>query len=346
MTTPSATTTASATGTREARAAARRPAPVRRAENGVRERPVSASVTARACHTPRSRRRGHSQRERHERANSHPHRGTGPVRIRRRDAALLQPPLADRRHRLQAHLPRDGARLRLVAAAAADAVRGALPRLHEDLPLRRRGAALPRVPADEPDAVQLLPRGDRPLRGRGPQAGDDRAQDAVPAPRHPAVGGADVVLQPLPQPDRRLRLHPRHRGRAALDVAALPADRARLRHPRRRRRDDPVRALSPLPRRQADLGGAGDAAVLRHTGALSGEPRVRRRGSRSSCWSIRWRRCSSRRTSGCSTPTPPAWSTPPGASGDGSGRGWSSSRLCVFAVWVFNRQAPRIAEEL
>ena len=53
--------------------------------------------------------------------------------------AVLRPALPDRGHRVQEDLLRDGARLRLVAAPAADAVRGAARRLHADLPHRLGG---------------------------------------------------------------------------------------------------------------------------------------------------------------------------------------------------------------
>ena len=159
--------------------------------------------------------------------------GQGPVGRRRRAEAVQRAPLPRLGHRVQEDLLRHGPRLRLVAAAAAAPLRRPPLRLHEDRPRRLGRAALPGAAADERRALRLLLRVDRRVGPVGGEPGGSGAEDPVPPPRHPARGRADQPVQPRRQPGRRPDLHPRVRCLAAVDLAALPADRRgplRLRH--------------------------------------------------------------------------------------------------------------------
>ncbi len=154
----------------------------------------------------------------------------GPSALRRRAAALLRPALADVEDRVQARLPRHGARLRLVVRAAADAVRRPARRLHAGLPVRRATSRTIRrcccstscsSPSSRRRPSKAVDLGRR-QRERG-------SQDAVPAPGDPALGRAHERAAAGAQPDRRLRLPDRLRRRAGLDLDPLPADHPRAR---------------------------------------------------------------------------------------------------------------------
>ena len=110
-------------------------------------------------------------------------------------------------------LLRHRARLRVVARAAADALRRAAGVFTQVFRLGSRGAALPGPAAVQHRALRLLPGGDGDRGRLDRQSGGGGAQDAVPAPRHPARRRAHELLQPRAEPRRGLRLHPRLRGR-------------------------------------------------------------------------------------------------------------------------------------
>ena len=112
-------------------------------------------------------------------------------------------------------------------------------------------------------AVHLLRRRDRQGRHLGRRQRERGPQDAVPAPRDPALGRAHERAPAGAQPDRRLRLPDRLRRRAGLDLDPDPADHPRDRDDHDRGLDAALGALRPGPRRRDHLGRGRDAALLR-----------------------------------------------------------------------------------
>ena len=150
------------------------------------------------------------------RSSEHEHRRRGPAppdadRDRRRPAPLLEPDVHARGNRVQAALLRLGARLPLVAAAPAAALRRALRRLHRNVV---RFDDVAHYPAYLLSSIMLWTSSPRPTSGCVHVPGGPRepaAQDPLPAHDDPAVGGADRALQPRHEPHSAADLLPPRR---------------------------------------------------------------------------------------------------------------------------------------
>src|SRR3954468_24783054 len=196
--------------------------------------------------------------------------GPRPRRVHGRLAPALPPRVHAGVHRLEAALLRLAARLRLVAPAAAPALRDPLRRLQRVRRRRDGDRALPADAARRHRPVLDVQR-DGGRRGHGDgRPGDARAEGELPAPRGPTVGGGDRRAQPAAEPRHGRDLRRGLRRVAALDVAAAAAaarGRARARH---RRRDAALGALRAVPRRPPDLGRRPAGPLLRDADPVSG----------------------------------------------------------------------------
>ncbi|CAA9496997.1 MAG: hypothetical protein AVDCRST_MAG65-2358, partial [uncultured Solirubrobacteraceae bacterium] len=187
----------------------------------------------------------------------------GAGRRRRRPPSALEPGVGARRHRLEAALLRQRARLRVVAGAALPALRGHLPGLREVRPAGRGSAVLRGLHPLRDGALPVLRRGDIGLSELAGRPRGAAAQGAVPAHRDPAVGGADGAVQPRHDARRRAAVRAGLRCAPVLDLAAAAGHRRAGALLRARPRPRPVGALRALPRRPADLGGGDPGALLR-----------------------------------------------------------------------------------
>ena len=176
---------------------------------------------------------------------------------------------------LEGPVLRIGPRLRLVAPAAAAALRDPLPRLQRGRRRGRRRRALPDRAAQRHDALLLLRRGDgRARRPRSSTARRSCARSAFPrmvVPLAVALVGAFNLLLNLVVLAIFLVLNG---VTAALDLAAAPDPDRAGRRPRHRDRDAARGALRALPRHQADLGGLPPGAVLRDADPLPDHARA------------------------------------------------------------------------
>ena len=144
-----------------------------------------------------------------------------------------------------------------------------------------------------------------------------------------------------------LVVHARLRRRPDLDVAAVPVAVAGAAGDHRRGRDDPVVAVPAVPGRRDHLAGRLDRAVLRDPDHLHRRCGRRPRDAAPDLLAL--------------NPLSPIfelarkWIIDPSAPGPVAASGGALLlaaaaaiyvAICVFAVWVFTREAPRIAEQL
>ena len=186
-------------------------------------------------------------RDRHD-GRARAARRAWPLGARRRLAARAGPALPDRRHGVQAHLLRHRARLPVVARAAADALRRAAGGLHAGVPLGDR------CPTTRSCCCSTSCSSASSRRRRGTAVGSIVSQEAVvrktqfPRLVIPLAVVLTSSLQPGAEPRRGLRLHPRLRGDADVDLAAVPGPAGDARRDHRRGLDDRLVALPALPR--------------------------------------------------------------------------------------------------
>ena len=108
--------------------------------------------------------------------------------------------------------------------------------------------------------------GQRAELARRPRA--PAAQGALPAPRDPAGGRADLAVQPADDARRGDGVRDRQRRLPDVELAAAAAAGGDPRRAQPRHGDAAVGAVRPLPRHRADLGGLLAGAVLRLAGPL------------------------------------------------------------------------------
>ena len=169
----------------------------------------------------------------------------------------------------------------------------------------------------------------------------------------PLSSVSDRLLQPLRQPDRRPRLPLRLRRRPAVDVVSLPGrgDRAVRSSPRGSSMALSV-LLRPLPRRRDHLDRRRPGALLRNADPLPGE-RLHQSPTHDTkehllmlnplsvifeqvrVWVL----------------AEPRSKAPTAAEAAGGAlhlipAGMIFVGVCAFAVWIFRREAPRVAENL
>ena len=175
----------------------------------------------------------------------------------------------------------------------------------------------------------------------------DRAQDAVPAPRDPALGRAHRAVQPRPEPRRGVRASSSRFGVGPhwtwLLLPVLVAAAVRVHH---RGVDDRLVAVPALPRRRRSSGRSSSTALFYATPVLYPLEAVSEK----------------LRDVIALNPLAPIFELgapldhrprrAPGRSSSPAGRRALLIPVgiyvatCVFAVWVFKREAPRIAEAL
>ena len=217
-----------------------------------------------------------------------------------------------------------------------------LPRLHERRRPRRNRAPLPRRRAVRDGAVRLLRRDDERVPDLAAAPREPAAQDPLPAHGDPALGGGDGAAQPRPDAGAGVRVRAARRRDPALELA----------------RADPLivllatlaigigmllAALYPRFRRRPDLG--------RHiTDPLLRLARPVRRDARSGGLAEAVHAQPDRRD-----PDPgPARGDRPSAP-TAAAIGGNALLLVPLAIvlgafalglWVFNREAPKVAERL
>ena len=174
----------------------------------------------------------------------------------------------------------------------------------------------------------------------------DRPQDAVPAARHPALDRLHVALQLRDEHDRRGHLPDRLRSRPDVDLALLPGHRPRGLRSRFGPRPAALDPLRALPRRRDHLGVISTALLYgtpviyplqnppvpdQYHQLLLVNPltpifvQARTLDHRQQ----RPRRADDRGRLGAPSPAIAIY-----------------VGVCVLGVWIFSRDAPRVAEEL